>query len=48
MNKDNRYEVSLPFKQNHPVIPDNFTTCEKRLLKLHEKLKQNPRAPKIV
>ena len=42
MNKDNRYEVSLPFKQNLPVIQDNFTTCEKRLLKLHEKLKQNP------
>ena len=41
-NNENRYEIKLPFKQNHPVIHDNFEQSKKRLLKLHEKLKENP------
>ena len=34
INNENRYEVELPFKENHPLIPDNYNECEKRLMKL--------------
>ena len=37
-----KYEVRLPFKENHPLIHDNFEFCKKRLLNLHRKLKDNP------
>ena len=42
LNDQNRYEANLPFKENHPLIPDNYILCEKRLLKLYSKLKENP------
>ena len=35
-NKHNRYEVRLPFKENHPLIHDNFELCKRRLLNLHQ------------
>ena len=38
--EDKRYEVNLPFKNDHPVISDNFEHSKRRLQKLHEKLKK--------
>ena len=40
-NQENRYEVKLPVKENHPLIHDNFQMCKERLLKLHKKLKND-------
>ena len=40
--KDDRYEVSLPFKENHEIIPDNFSVSEQRLGSLLKKLKNQP------
>ena len=34
--------MRLPFKENHPLIYDNFELCKRRLLNLHQKLKANP------
>ena len=36
---DNRYEVRLPFNEDHPMIEDNYELCKKRLsqLKKHNK-----------
>ena len=41
-NQENRYEVKLPFKENHPLIHDDSQMCKERLLKLHKKLKNDP------
>ena len=41
-NQENRYEVKLPFKENYPLIHENFQMCKGRLLKLHKKLKTDP------
>ena len=41
-NEYNRYEVRLPFKENHSLIHDNFELCKRCLLNLHQKLKDNP------
>ena len=41
-NQENRYEMKLPFKENHLLIQDNFQMCKKRLLKLHKNLKNDP------
>ena len=32
--ENNRYSVKLPFKPNHPEIPDNYNLCKQRLLSL--------------
>lgn len=37
-----RYEVSLPFKQEHPIIPDNYATAHGRLCSLVRRLKSSP------
>lgn len=37
-----RYEVSLPWKPNHPPLPDHYDLCCKRLFSLLRRLKQNP------
>ena len=29
--KDGRYSVELPVKESHPVLPDNYTLCKKRV-----------------
>ena len=29
INKEGPYEVNLPFKISHPVLPDNFEQCKK-------------------
>ena len=41
-NEENRYEVNLPFKNNHPIVHDNYNLSEQRLMKLHEKLRDDP------
>ena len=33
-NAKNRYEVCLPFKENHPLIHDHFEPSKKRLQKI--------------
>ena len=39
---DQRYQVNLPRKENHPPLPDNFELCHKWLIGLLKRLKQNP------
>ena len=41
-NADNRYEIELPFKNNHPILPDNYEMSKNRLLRLREKLLKDP------
>ena len=41
-NDENRYEIELPFKHNHPILPDNYEMSKNRLFKLREKLLKNP------
>ena len=40
--RDGRYEVSLPWKQFHPVLPNNYALSQRRLLNLLKRLRQNP------
>ena len=37
-----RYEVSLPWKVNHPALPNNKELCQKRLNGLLKRLRTNP------
>ena len=37
-----RYEVSLPWKESHAPLPDNYDLSLKRLVGLHKRLKENP------
>ena len=37
-----RYEVSLPMKQYHPVIPDDYISAHHRLSSQVRKLKSSP------
>ena len=37
-----RYEASLPFKQDHPVIPDNYKIAQGRLCSLLRRLRSEP------
>ena len=39
---ESRYVVPLPFKQDHPLIPDNYTTVHHRLGSLVRRLKKSP------
>ena len=39
---DKRYEVELPWKENHPVLPDNYQLSEKRLKHLLTRLRKDP------
>ena len=41
LNKENRYEAKLPFRETHDILHDHFNLCEKRLLKLHSNLKND-------
>jgi len=41
-NDENRCETELPFKQNSPILPDNYELSKKRLLNLRERLQQRP------
>ena len=42
MFKDGRCEVQLPWKQKHPLLPDNCELSQKRLNGLLKRLRQNP------
>ena len=37
-----RYIVSLPFKEEHPVIPDNYLLARNRLTSSLKRLKSKP------
>ncbi len=37
-----RYEVKLPWKEDHPPLLDHFDLCRKRLVGLLKRLKQSP------
>lgn len=37
-----RYEAKLPFKEEHPAIPDNYTVCVKRQGSLINRLRATP------
>ena len=38
-----RYQVSLPWRENHPPLPDNRELSQQRLLSLLRRLYQNPK-----
>ena len=40
--KHGRYEVHLPWKHVHPILPDNYETSHKRLMSLLNRLRQEP------
>ena len=40
--KDGRYEVSLPSKENHPLLPTNYHLSLNRLRGLLHRLRQQP------
>lgn len=40
--KDGRYEVSLPWKNSHPMLPDNYLLSRKRLGGLIKRLRHDP------
>ena len=37
-----RYKVSLPWKEHHPLLPDHYDLCHKRLANLLKRLRQTP------
>ena len=40
--ENNRYKVGLPWKSSHPLLPDNYNLCKKRLDNLLQRLQQEP------
>ena len=41
-NKDGRYELSLPWREHHDDLPDNYNLSRRRLHELLKRLQQNP------
>lgn len=41
-DENNRYQVKLPFKEDHPIISDNYKLSKQRLLNLLSKLQKQP------
>ena len=39
--KDGRYQVQLPWKEAHPLLPDNYNICVNRLQSLLHRLRKN-------
>ena len=37
-----RYDMSLPFKTEHPIIPDNYLLAENRLVSSLQRLRSKP------
>ena len=37
-----RYQVKLPFKENHPMVPDSYTNASRRLATVIKNLKTQP------
>ena len=40
--RDSRYEVSLPWKERHPLLPDNYEVAVSRLNSVLKHLKKDP------
>jgi len=40
--KDGRYEVGLPWKKPHPILPDNYEVSQRHLQGLLRRLRQTP------
>ena len=40
--ENDRYSVALPFKENRPMLADNYQLCLNRLQKLKERLSKTP------
>lgn len=40
--RDGRYEVCLSWKKSHPILPDNYENCKKRLQGLLKRLRLSP------
>ncbi len=40
--KDKNYNVSLPFKKHHPIIPDNYSLAQTRLQSLINRFAKKP------
>lgn len=40
--KNNRYEVELPWRETHPILPDNHRLSERRLKSLLTRLRKDP------
>ena len=38
------YSVALPFKENHPMLADNYQLCLNRLQKMKERLSKTPQS----
>ena len=43
---DGKYQVKLPLKESHPLLPDNYDLAKRRLLSQLSKLKQNDEVAK--
>ena len=39
---EGRYQVQLPFKEDHELLPDNFALCKSRLVSLLKRLQSKP------
>ena len=39
---EGRYQVQLPFKEDHELLPDNFALCKSRLASLLKRLNLKP------
>ena len=39
--KDGRYQVQLPWKETHPLLPDNYNICVYRLQSLLHRLRKD-------
>ena len=44
--KNGRYKVSLPWKDSHPTLPDNYMLSKKRLDGLVKRLRHDPKVLK--
>ena len=40
--KNGKYEVNLPWREDHPDLPDNYSLSKRRLYSVLKKLQQNP------
>ena len=45
-NYGNSYEVKMPFKEQHPLLPDNYDVAKSRLNSLLKKLRADPKIAK--
>ena len=43
---DGKYQCKMPFKEEHPLLPDNYTVAKSRLNSLLCRLKANPKVAK--